>query len=430
MSAEDILFEIARPFTSWANQLFIGIVLFAIGHKFRRYGIPAFIALSIGYLFFFNFFNYMPDMDATFMRVGWFDFRTLVAFAWLCCIMFACFRIDGWHALFICIMSWTIQQFVFYIALLVGVGTDRTLFWFGIYILLLFLFYPLFYFFLIRRLRDLGEMLRNKQMLVILSLLAVIIFHILSSYMAYAEDAAPENWFGLICIVLMLIVEVGFLGFNRMENDKIVMEQLMREQQRQAEVYRTNVDLINRKCHDLKHFLGAAQTMTAEERAAGVAEISDAIRAYDSIFHTGNETLDNVLSEKQFYCNAHKIQLSCMVSGEDFSFMDKVDLYSLFGNALDNAIEYLSSVPEERRVIVVAQEKWLNFLKVEFSNYCEEQLSFSNGLPVTTKRDRAYHGYGTRSIRYIAEKYGGKCVMAQEGERFTVEVTFRTDRQA
>ena len=36
-----------------------------------------------------------------------------------------------------------------------------------------------------------------------------------------------------------------------------------------------------------------------------------------------------------------------------------------------------------------------------------EKLELVDGIPKTTRRDDRYHGFGMKSIRRIAEKYGG-----------------------
>ena len=44
---------------------------------------------------------------------------------------------------------------------------------------------------------------------------------------------------------------------------------------------------------------------------------------------------------------------------------------------------------------------------IRVENYCTAQLSVVDGEYRTTKRDKDMHGYGIKSIRYTAEKYGG-----------------------
>ena len=103
--------------------------------------------------------------------------------------------------------------------------------------------------------------------------------------------------------------------------------------------------------------------------------------------------------------------------------MHVVDICSIFGNALENAIECEATVQERGRrwVHMVITEK-KGFVYSEISNYCEGEILMKDGLPVTTKRDRGLHGYGVRSISYTARKYSGTATFEQKEEQFTVRI--------
>lgn len=51
-----------------------------------------------------------------------------------------------------------------------------------------------------------------------------------------------------------------------------------------------------------------------------------------------------------------------------------------------------------------------------------EEICFEDGLPLTGKKDKAYHGFGVRSIRHIAEKYKGELVVKKKGDRFVSDI--------
>ena len=51
-------------------------------------------------------------------------------------------------------------------------------------------------------------------------------------------------------------------------------------------------------------------------------------------------------------------------------------------------------------------------------------VRFLDGLPVTTKADRDYHGYGMRSMRYITEKYGGTLTAQYRDGLFVLNLLF------
>ena len=94
-----------------------------------------------------------------------------------------------------------------------------------------------------------------------------------------------------------------------------------------------------------------------------------------------------------------------------------MDLSAVFGNALDNAIEYEVQIPDPaKRLIHVTVSSQRGFVLLRFENYCQDSLRFREGLPVTTKKDKSNHGYGLKSIRFVAEKYGGIVTVKQERE--------------
>ena len=76
----------------------------------------------------------------------------------------------------------------------------------------------------------------------------------------------------------------------------------------------------------------------------------------------------------------------------------------------------------ERRIINLHVLRRRQLLHIHADNYCGEEIVFEDGLPVTDKKDRSYHGFGIRSIRHITEKYGGEMVLKKEAERFVLDI--------
>ena len=65
-----------------------------------------------------------------------------------------------------------------------------------------------------------------------------------------------------------------------------------------------------------------------------------------------------------------------------------------------------------------------SFFAVHVENPCRREPRFQDGLPVTSKQDRDYHGYGVRSMRYLCEKYGGVITTGWAEEVFSVDMLF------
>ena len=107
-------------------------------------------------------------------------------------------------------------------------------------------------------------------------------------------------------------------------------------------------------------------------------------------------------------CRANNIKITCVADGDVLEFMHVADICTIFGNALDNAIESVSLIDDpEKRLIHLSLSQKKNFVLIQINNYCEGTITMKNGYPVTTKADKRNHGFGLKSIRYTIEKYHG-----------------------
>ena len=232
---------------------------------------------------------------------------------------------------------------------------------------------------------------------------------------------------GIMLLLSVALTTIMWYIYHELalQAEKEVIVRLARDRQAQYEFSKENIDMINQKSHDLKHQLQALARVSDEERMRQIQETSRAIDFYDAIVKTGNEALDTLLTEKSVYCSNRSIRLSCMVNARSLQKINLVDLYTLLGNALDNAIESVERLAEPQKRLIrlyVVGEK--QFLRIRTENYCEERLSFREGMPVTTKRDKRYHGFGMKSIRMLAVLYDGSVKIAIEGNRFILDILF------
>lgn len=200
-----------------------------------------------------------------------------------------------------------------------------------------------------------------------------------------------------------------------------MMNTLWMQQKAQYDLSKENIALINRKCHDLKHQIRAMRAIfTEEQQKKYFQDIEQSVRIYDVLAKTGNEVLDTVLTEKSLVCEANGIQANCVADGRVLAFMDPVDLYTIFGNALDNAIESVSTIEDRtRRIIDVQVYSEKQMLVIQIINPITQELVFdAEDLPVTTKEQNGYHGFGLRSIRHTVKKYGGFMTVKVEDGAF------------
>lgn len=210
----------------------------------------------------------------------------------------------------------------------------------------------------------------------------------------------------------------------RAQHDLESMEMILHNQYTQYQQSQETLDLINYKYHDLKHHIIALRAEeNKEKRNAYLDQMEDEIRNYEAQNKTGNQVLDTLLTAKSLYCMREKIALTYVVDGARLDFMDVMDICSIFGNALDNAIECEKKIPEtEKRMIHVSMFVQQTFLIIRFENYCEGELDFEQNLPVTTKKQAEFHGYGLKSLRHTVHKYGGEVDIDVEDQWFRLKI--------
>lgn len=225
----------------------------------------------------------------------------------------------------------------------------------------------------------------------------------------------------LVAIILYLQNELFKKSVIRQE--LAVMNLLWKKEQEQYQLSKENIALINHKCHDLKHQIRALRDASKEDMDRYLNEIEDSIKIYESIVKTGNEVLDTILTEKSLYCKDRGIQISCVADGNQMDFINKVDLYTILGNALDNAIEAVEKFKhQEKRQIDVMIYKQQQFLVINIINPMKEQLIYEEELPVTTKGDKRYHGFGLKSMQYVVKKYEGFLTVSEEDGCFSLKI--------
>ncbi|MBR1814467.1 MAG: sensor histidine kinase [Lachnospiraceae bacterium] len=227
----------------------------------------------------------------------------------------------------------------------------------------------------------------------------------------------------LAAFIMAICTSIEFQ--SRYRTDMEILDQVLIEERKQYQQMKENMDVINMRCHDLRHQLDDyADKLTAQE----IESLRDAMDFYDSHIKTGCEVLDVVLHVKQPVCRAEHIEMTCLADGECLSFVRTRHLYSLFNNAIGNAIEAVKKLKDpEKRAISVTVERQKELAVIEVTNYFDGRLIPAGA---TSKSDRSRHGFGTMSMRYIAESYSGKVLTHTEGELYCLRIELPVPKKA
>ena len=151
---------------------------------------------------------------------------------------------------------------------------------------------------------------------------------------------------GGVAILFAHLLQCGEL---RIRWELEAVQNVLQNQYIQYQQSRESIELINRKYHDLKHQIAVLRAEPDAARRGAFLDAMEAdIRQYEAQNKTGNSVLDTVLTSKGLYCARNQITLTCVADGRLLDFMGVMDLCTLVGNALDNAIEYEEKIADIR----------------------------------------------------------------------------------
>lgn len=416
----------------FATQYLTAILLFLPALKQRKHFLLRFIPSLIIYCllpYAITGFGHWRIYNAPFLKIGWLNLNWIFVFltGWL--FVFFCFDIRIIDGLFYCSAAYAMQHCARKIADIIAVAFDQSGFSRILTIMLVgFVCFTLFYFIFVNRIKKNDELRIANMEIVILSLVTISIVHVLSVYVGVDGEKTKFSGkiYAVVCSVLILICQFGLFTRKKSEYEKFETEKMLHSQEQLYRISMENAELINIKCHDLKKQLRAIRKMPdTEDKTSSLKEIENAVMIFDSVVKTENNTINLIVSEKSLLCEKYGICFSYILDTLPLSFINKLDLYSLLGNALDNAIEEEIKIADpQKRIISLNIAKKGEEVCIHVENYTESTIVFEQGLPVTSKKDKRFHGYGTKSIKYITEKYGGKLIISIEDNIFSLDVLF------
>ena len=153
-----------------------------------------------------------------------------------------------------------------------------------------------------------------------------------------------------------------------------------------------------------------------EEARRMLEQFGDFASNTEERFHTGNFRLDTVLFCEDQLARREGISIEVPF---DTVFpaegIDPDDIYTIFPNALDNAIEASRSA-EGEKVITFRTHMDKKTVYVTIRNPMSGEVKLRGGIPETNKADKIAHGYGFRSIQKAASRYGRDNVSFTAGD--------------
>ncbi len=230
----------------------------------------------------------------------------------------------------------------------------------------------------------------------------------------------------ILCCASLLWIQVNQRKALDLQHEVDMQHYVQQLRHEQLQSSRQNMNELTRLMHDLKHQV--AEMIDKEEGADRddlLDQIAENLQVYDESTQMDNETLNAVLMERSLACRERQIRVMCVADCAGLELLETGDLYLILRNTLDNAIDSVSQLENpQHRVIDLKIFRRNGLLVPQMENNFQGHLQFRDGLPLTTREDRRFHGFGLKTVQNIAKRYGGELSIRAEEGRFSLRILF------
>ncbi len=295
-----------------------------------------------------------------------------------------------------------------------------------------FIWYFIVYLVFTRKLKECNGKLYEDSFFLIVFYLIFISIMLMSTFSAQHLFQVGDDIrnFGIIWGVStsILILGIQYANFKSTvaTREQAIISRILQDSATHYTISKELIDLVNRNAHDLKHQLKALKNAPDDLKNDFINEQMSHIEEYQNLVFCDNEVLNTILAEKSLYCSSQGITFSCSIKKANLDSIDVMDLYALLGNAIDNAIECVTQFEDDNKKVISVNVSSKNaFTIFQVENYSHEITSTIDELPTTTKNDLG-HGFGLKSIKYIAKKYDGNMYWANNDGIFSLQIMIPT----
>jgi hypothetical protein len=196
------------------------------------------------------------------------------------------------------------------------------------------------------------------------------------------------------------------------ETAAMILENQMKQIRREFEIIETRDEEMRIFKHDLNNQLMALRLLSQSDQRPEFSDLAANLAGYienaTRMSVTGVPVIDAIIEIKKANAEQQNTEFTVKASEVKKIVINPIHLNVVIGNALDNALEACSRLPEGRhRYIELALKTDDDFLYIRVTNSAPPLKHKVNGLPISSKRKGEQNGYGLESIRRMINEYSG-----------------------
>lgn len=212
--------------------------------------------------------------------------------------------------------------------------------------------------------------------------------------------------------------------------NKIIKENILKEQNYYKKI-NIEKDKVRALYHDMKNHLICIRSICEEKNNYKLIEYIDSMEMNivnynksNQDFNTGNMILDSILRVKKNICIEKNIDFFVDVNFSKITFMDMVDICTIFSNLIDNAIEACYKINDNNTPKkIILKSKYIDeFCIILIENTKINEVKQRKNLILTNKRNSYIHGIGLTNVKKTINKYYGQVTINYDSKFFCVKI--------
>lgn len=181
-------------------------------------------------------------------------------------------------------------------------------------------------------------------------------------------------------------------------------------------------EIVKKISHDIKNNLEVMSKLKDEKERLSIAEdINDSLDKYSLVKYSTQDLLNVILNIKVKDARKKNLNIDIDVK-TNLSFIDSIDVSNLITNILDNAINGAEK-SEDKNITFIIKKK-MNYIIVECSNSFSGEVKFNRKNELISSKN-GDHGYGTKIIKNVVNKYNGTLDYEVNDTKFTINIMFQ-----
>ena len=228
-----------------------------------------------------------------------------------------------------------------------------------------------------------------------------------------------------LCIVFVIFCFVYYKEYEQKADAKRkeqIIQIAIDQQAKEIETVKRNEQELRILRHDMRLFLNSLAVCVENNKTTSALEMISSFTSHIEGTKIErfckNDVMNYVLSDFAEKCKTNHVRFSYIIKFNDIT-KDEILFASILSNALDNALNAQHELSEDARYIELMLKSSQGKLLLSVKNPIDKKPVFADGLPIANQNG---HGYGTQSIRYMAERLGGNCQFAVQDNVFITRV--------